>query len=75
MAVKPIVDGIEREHEGSLEVIRINVLEPSFKPLLDSYDFQLTPTFVFIDPDGEERWRSVGAIDPLEVDRTLAEIQ
>jgi hypothetical protein len=75
MAVRPIVDGIEREHEGRLEIIRINVLEPGYQPLLDAYNFQVTPTFVFFDPGGEERWRSVGAIDPLEVDRTLAEME
>lgn len=72
MAVRPIVDGIEQEHAGRLEVIRINVLEPEVQPVLEAYDFQLTPTFVFVGPEGEERWRTVGAIDPLEVTKSLA---
>jgi thioredoxin-related protein len=74
MAVRPIVDGIELEHEDELKVIRINVLDPQFQPILETYEFRLTPTFIFFDSQGRERWRTVGAVDPLQVTQTLSEL-
>jgi thioredoxin-related protein len=71
MAAKPIVDGIEDEHRGMLTVIRINVQEPSFRPLLARYNFQFTPTFILFDGEGRELFRSVGSIDAEEVRRSL----
>ena len=44
MAAKPIVDGIERVHEGTLKVIRLNIQEPAGEALLERYDFRFTPT-------------------------------
>ncbi len=40
MAAKPIVDGIERLHEGKLKVIRLNIQEPAGEALLERYDFR-----------------------------------
>jgi thioredoxin-related protein len=74
MAVRPIVDGIELEHEGTLNVIRINVLDPEHMSILEKYDFRLTPTFIFFDPQGRELWRTVGVVDPLIVTQTLSEL-
>ena len=71
MAVKPIVDRLESEHEGRLTVIRLNVQDPAGRILGERYDLQYTPTFVFLDAQGKRVWRAVGAIDPAEVDRTL----
>lgn len=72
MAVKPVVDGIEREHEGKLVVIRINVQEEAGKALGEEYGFVYTPTFLFFDGSGRLEWRAVGAIDPAEVRYSLA---
>jgi len=71
MAAKPIVDGIEEQNRGELSVIRLNVQSNSTRPLLAQYDFQFTPTFVLLDADGEEVLRSVGAIDPQQVQDVL----
>ena len=71
MAAKPIVDGIEAEHHGRLTVIRINVQEPGFRPLLAQYNFQFTPTFILFDGEGRELFRSVGSIDADRVRRSL----
>jgi thioredoxin-related protein len=65
------VDGIESEHEDELIVIRLNIQEPVGKAIAERYDFRYTPTFVFIDAEGNELWRQVGAIDPQEVARSL----
>jgi hypothetical protein len=65
------VDGIESEYEGKLEVIRLNIQEPVGRAVAERFDFQFTPTFVFLDAEGSELWRQVGAIDPQEVERSL----
>ncbi len=71
MAAKPIVDGIERVHEGKLKVIRLNVQEPAGEALLERYDFRFTPTFIFFDENGEELQRWVGGIYSAEVKELL----
>jgi thioredoxin-related protein len=71
MVAKPIVDGIEEEHRGRLTVIRINVQEVEFRPLLARYNFQFTPTFILFDSEGRELLRSVGSINTEEVRRAL----
>ena len=71
MAAKPIVDGIEAQNRGELSVIRLNVQSNSAQPLKDLYDFRFTPTFVLFDGDGDEVLRSVGAIDPQQVQEVL----
>ena len=71
MAAKPIVDGIERVHEGKLKVIRLNIQEPAGEALLERYDFRFTPTFIFFDGEGEELQRWVGGIYSAEVKELL----
>lgn len=71
MAAKPIVDGIEQNHLGELSVVRLNVQSGGARPLLEAYGFQYTPTFILFDGEGEEVFRSVGAIDPQQVDQAL----
>lgn len=64
MAVRPVVDGVEREFGDRLKVIRINVQDSAARPLTAEYGFQYTPTFVLLDGTGAEVWRAVGALDP-----------
>lgn len=71
MAAKPIVDGIERVHEGNLNVIRLNVQDPAGAALLERFDFRFTPTFIFFDESGEELQRWVGGILSDEVRQLL----
>jgi thioredoxin 1 len=75
MAVEPTVKQIEFEQEGELDVVRLNVLDEAVQPLLKQYQFQYTPTFIFLDAQGEEIWRTVGVIDPEQVESTLKELQ
>ena len=72
MAAKPIVDGIENQHADDLSVIRVNVQDDSMRPLMKTYAFQFTPTFILFDPVGEEILRTVGAIDPEVIDEALS---
>lgn len=72
MAAEPVVDGIEREHGDRLVVIRVNVQTEAGKTLGEEYDFVYTPTFLFFDGEGTLEWRTVGAVDPAQVRRSLA---
>jgi thiol-disulfide isomerase/thioredoxin len=71
MAAKPIVDRLESDFEGRLTVIRLNIQEPAGRVLGDRYGFKYTPTFVFLDAQGRLLWRTLGAVDPAEVQRSL----
>jgi hypothetical protein len=73
MAAKPIVDGIEEEHQGRLSVFRINVQDEEFRPLLERFNFQFTPTFILLDSAGQVIWRKVGSISAGSVRRALSE--
>ena len=73
MAARPIVDRIEQDHAADLTVLRLNVLEADTRPYQARFGFRYTPTFILLDPEGQEMMRTVGAVDPLEVDRLLAE--
>lgn len=74
MAAKPIVDGIEKQHADDLNVIRVNVQDDALQPLMKTYAFQFTPTFILFDSTGEEIFRTVGAIDPAAIDKALSSI-
>ena len=72
MAARPVVDGIEREHQGRLIVLRLDVQDPVGREIGSRFGFRVTPTFIFFDSSGTERWRTFGAVDPLDVRRSLA---
>jgi thiol-disulfide isomerase/thioredoxin len=67
IAAQPLLDQIKREHADQLEVVQINILSPDSARLKDLYRVQFTPTFVFLTTQGEEAWRSIGAVDPEQV--------
>jgi len=71
MAAKPVVDGIERAHAGSLDVIRVDVQGPAGKEIGARFGFEYTPTFLLFDSQGRQLLRIVGAIDPAKVDQLL----
>lgn len=61
--MKPIVDGLEQELTGQLIFIRLNIQETVGRELAPVYGFQVTPTFIFFDAQGNELWRQVGGLD------------
>ena len=64
---KPIVDGLEKEFDQKLHVIRINIQDQIGRELGPVYDFEYTPTYIYFDANGAERWRTIGEIDPQRV--------
>ena len=71
MAAQPSVDQVERQFADELEVLQVNVLDPAAEPLLSHFGFRFTPTFIFIDTQGLELWRSVGTLDPQQVEDSM----
>lgn len=61
------MDGIERQHTGELIVVRVNVQDTAARPWLERFAFRVTPTFVLLDGQGQEVWRSLGSIDAAQV--------
>lgn len=70
--MKPVVDRLEEQTQGRLTIIRLDIHDPVGRQIAAEYGFQYTPTFVFLDAEGQEQWRSVGS---LEVERVLASLE
>jgi thioredoxin 1 len=64
---RPIVDGLETELGQKIHIIRINIQDQIGHELAPVYDFEYTPTFIFLDSNGNELWRSIGEINPQQV--------
>jgi thioredoxin-related protein len=69
--MKPIVDGIEKQTQGRLVVIRVDIRSNTGRSLAPLYGFQYTPTFIFFDARGKELWRTIGQLDPVKVSGSL----
>jgi thioredoxin-related protein len=67
------VDGLEREYEGELKVIRLNIQDTVGQELGRKYKFEYTPTFIYFDSQGEEVWRSVGVTNPNDIRDLMSE--
>ncbi len=65
------MDGLEQELSGQLKIIRIDVQSPVGRELAPLYGFQFTPTFIYFDAQGVERWREVGSLDVERVRRSV----
>ena len=72
MTVRPVVDAVERDFGEALKVIRLNVQDPVGTEMARAYEFEFTPTFVLLDADGRELWRSVYVLDPARVQASLS---
>jgi len=64
---KPIVDGIEKDLQGKLQVMRVNIQTADGKEAASRYNSLVTPTFILFDKQGQEIYRSIGQIDPQAV--------
>ena len=58
------MDALESELGDQLRIIRLNIQEEVGQELALVYAFEFTPTFIYFDTSGTERWRQVGIFDP-----------
>jgi len=63
----PILDELEVEYAGVLDVSFIDVWQPVNKVLAESYGVEEIPAQIFLDPEGKELWRHVGFITKTDI--------
>ena len=71
MAVEPIVNGLRAELDQQLVILQVDIYTSAGRELGAEYNAVFTPTFIFLDPDGGEVWRSVGSLDAEKVRASL----
>ena len=71
VAMKPVVDRLEKELRGKLVVRRVDIQSALGRKLASEYGIELTPTFIFIDAAGKEQWRNVGQLDAVRLRTSL----
>jgi hypothetical protein len=57
---RPSVDGLERDTQGRLNVVRVDLDSPSAQLVMARYGVRGTPTYILVDGEGREVWRQVG---------------
>lgn len=72
LAARPAVDSLERELGDRLRVVRLNVASAAGQDLATQLQVEnRTPSFVLLDPDGNELWRGFGTFDDAAVRAAL----
>jgi thiol-disulfide isomerase/thioredoxin len=72
-AIKPVVDGLEKELTGQLVVLHVDIHSKSGREIADELGFEFTPTFILFSADGIEQWRQVGGLDVDRVRQSVLE--
>jgi thioredoxin-like negative regulator of GroEL len=75
LRARPIVDGLEAEWQGTVRVARLNVMERQNRALLARLALRSVPTYVLLDQNGREIWRTVGVLNPAAVRQALVNNQ
>lgn len=73
MAAKPLVSSVLLQTGDRMAFHPINVLDPAAQPYVEQYAVQFTPTFILLDEQQNELYRSIGTID-AEAIRTILQI-
>jgi hypothetical protein len=58
--MKPIVDGLERDWQAG-RLLRLEFTEPAVRTFGQRIGFEMTPTFILYDGQGQELQRWVGS--------------
>jgi len=69
--MQPIMEEIEKEYQGQVEVIFHDVKTPAGKPYIKEFGIRAIPTQVFLDKDGKEYFRHLGFFPKEEVVKVL----
>jgi hypothetical protein len=51
--MKPIVNGLQKEYAGRVEIVKLNVSDPRTAEAKAKYGFRAQPYFVLLDWEGE----------------------
>lgn len=59
--MEPVVDGLIKEYEGTVEIKKMNVeTDQDASALANKYNAQYVPTFIFLDSNGKQVQMLVG---------------
>lgn len=61
--------GLEKQYAGRIKFIRVNILQPQNKALMEKFGFSATPEFYLVDRSGQ----ILGFWDEIDSDESLAE--
>ena len=65
------MDGLEAEWGERVRVVRLNAMERENLAILSRWGVRFMPTYVLLDSDGHELWRSIGSINAREVQAVI----
>jgi len=71
--LKPVFEEVEKKYAGRIDFMTIDI--DSFPDLAEKYGIQAVPTIVFINATGEEKDRSVGFVDKIEIEKRIEKLQ
>tara|TARA_B100000676_G_C17948507_1_gene770651 strand:- start:264 stop:488 length:225 start_codon:yes stop_codon:yes gene_type:complete len=71
MAVEPIVNRTKSLMSNQIDIVKINVSEEKHHNLASDMKIEVTPTFVFLDKNRKEQWRTKGYLNPWQIQETL----
>ena len=75
VASKPIVDGIEKDYQGVLRVVRLDARNSENRELANQIGVQMTPTYVLFDANAKEVYRSSGTLNRSAIDEFVTSIK
>ena len=70
----PIVDGLANDHQGDLQIVRVNTDKANGKKLARELGSIGQPTFIFFDDSGQEVRRLMGAQNDVLLEREVQRI-
>jgi len=63
MAAKPLVGSLLQQTGDEMAFVPVDVLDPAADRFVRQYAVQFTPTFILLDSDHKELYRSIGTVD------------
>jgi len=74
LLAKPVVDGLERDLQGKVQVLRLGVMDEVGGQLALRYGVRGVPTLVLLNGAGEVVLRQTGVLDRAEVIAAVEEL-
>ena len=71
MAMKPVVDGIEKQIGNKVRIVRVDVSTPEGRKIAAEVPPTMVPAFVGFDSKGSERWSVDHALSRAELWRRI----
>ena len=66
--MEPTMTHLKQTHRGALDLVLLNVENPLWRQELDQFQVRGIPTLLFYGPDGGVRGRSIGLLQPEQLD-------